>query len=119
MARQIIILETRKSGDGVTQVTGFHWFGILVAAAKVPKPSFVSAGATILGARAITPAEQLALEDGSTREESFAIPYSSSTTTAQIQADLQRRWTDRKAAVDAEPPTRQFFGLAWDGTSWS
>ena len=117
--RQVIILDTRKGGDGVTQVSGFHWFPITVATAKVTRPSFVSLGNLFAGAKALTAAEQLALEDGSVREEGFNISYSVSTTTAQIQADLQRRWIDRKAAIDAEPPTRQFYGLAWDGTTWA
>ena len=115
----MLLLETRKGADGFTSVTGFNWFPIAAANAKVPRPSFVSAGAPFLAGKAITSAEQIALEDGSTREKQFTVSYPVSTTNAQIQADLQRRWTDRKAAIDAEPPTRQFYALAWDGTSWT
>ena len=116
--RQVVILDTRKV-DGTIQVSGFHWFPIVNTAARVPRPSFVSLGNLFAGAKALTPAEQLALEDGSVREESFSVPYSASTPVTHIQLDLQRRWTDRKAAVDAEPPTRQFYALAWDGTTWA
>ena len=117
--RQIVILDTKKANDGTTLVSGYHWFPIVIAAAKVPRPSFVSLGNSLTGTKAITPAEQSSLEDGSVREEGFNIAYSVSTPTAQIEGDLQRRWADRKAAVDAEPPTRQFYGLAWDGTTWA
>lgn len=119
MARQIVILETRKGGDGVTSVNGFHWFPIAVAAARVPLSSFVSAGASLTGPKAITAAEQTSLDDGSVREERFSVVYPSNVTVANVQADLQDRWTTRKAAVDAEPATRQFYGRTWDGTSWT
>lgn len=117
--RQIIVLETRKGGDGVSVVNGFFWFPISNVNARVPRPGFISAGSSLTGAAAITPAEQAALEDGSVREENFAVNFAASTTVAQVKADLVRRYTDRAASVAAEPPTRAFYGLSYDGTSWS
>jgi hypothetical protein len=119
MARQIIVLETRKAVDGVTNVTGVNWFAIAAANARVPRNGYVSAASGLTGAKAITPAEQTALEDGSVREESFAVQLAASTTNAQIQAELVRRYTDRAAAIAAEPPTRQFYGASWDGSVWT
>lgn len=119
MARQIIILETRKAVDGVTNVTGVNWFAIAAANARVPHLGFSSAASGLAGAKAITPTEQAALEDGSVREESFSIQLAASTTNTQIQAELVRRFTDRAAAIATEPPTRQFYGASWDGTVWT
>lgn len=118
MARQVVILETRAGGSGVTQVNGFNWFPIAVVAARVPLTSFVSAGSALTGPKAITSPEQTALDDGSVREERFSNTYPSNVTVAGVQADLQDRWTTRKAAIDGEPATRQFYGRTWDGTSW-
>jgi hypothetical protein len=46
------------------------------------------------------------------------VQLAASTTTAQIQAELVRRYTDRATAIAAEPPTRQYYGASWDGVSW-
>lgn len=119
MARQILLTETRKASDGITQVNGFFWYPIAAANAQVPRPGFVSAGIGFTGAALITPAEQASLEDGSVREESFGRVYPASTTNAQIKADLQKYFTDRSAAVALEPPTRQYFGVSFNGTVWS
>lgn len=119
MARQIIILETRKGVDGVTNVSGANWFAIAAANARVPRLGFISAAAGLTAAKAITPAEQTALEDGSVREEAFTVQLAASTTNAQIQAELVRRYTDRAAAIATEPPTRQFYGSSWDGATWT
>lgn len=117
--RQVVILETRKAGDGITQVNGFNWYPIATATARIPKPQFVSAGVILDPAHAITAAEQADLESGAVREEVFSLGFASSNTRAQIESELQRRWTDRKAALDAEPAPRQFFGRSWDGTGWT
>lgn len=118
MARQVVILDTRRAGDGTTQVSGFNWFPISVVAARVPLTGFVSAGVGLPSAKALTAAEQTALDDGSVREERFSISYPSNVTVASVQNDLQDRWTTRKAAIDAEPAVRQFYGRTWDGASW-
>lgn len=119
MARQIVILETRKAGDGVTRITGFNWFPIALATARVPRPGFVSAGVGLTGGAAITAAEQTALEDGLVREETFSTDFAASTTNAQIKAELVRKFVDRAAAIAAEPPMRQFYGVSYDGSVWS
>lgn len=117
--RQIIILDTPRAGDGKTVVTGFNWFPIANVLARVPKPGFQSAGSALDAAHQVTGAEQAALEDGSVREERFNLTFSASTTRVQIEGELARQWTDRKAAIDAEAPSRQFFGRSWDGTTWT
>ena len=116
--RQVFIQETRRAGDGEISVTGFRWHSV-AAGNRVPKPAFVSQAAEFDVAKRPTVQEQTDLESGAVREERFSITYSITTTRAQIEADLQRRWTDRQAAVDAEPLARQFYGRAWDGVSWT
>lgn len=56
--RQVVILESPKSG-GTTRMDGFFWFAVTDPLARVPRPQFVSAGVTFIGAKAITAAEQL------------------------------------------------------------
>lgn len=119
MARQIIVLESRKSGDGTTSVSGVNWFPIAAADARVPKPGMQSAAKELSGAAVITAGEQTALETGAVREEGFGVLYAASTPLTQIKTDLVRRWTDRAAAIAAEPATRAFFGISYDGTAWS
>lgn len=118
--RRIIILETVASAaTGEVRVTGVFWFSIAAAAAKVPRPGMVSVAAGLSGAAVITVDEQAALESGDVREEPFTLSYSSSTSAANIKGDLVQRWNDRNAAIAAAPPTRQFFGVSWNGTAWS
>ena len=119
MARQILLLDTIKASDGITQVSGFCWFPIATVNARVPLPGFISAGAPFTGGAVITAGEQAALEDGSVREERFNRIYPASTTNAQIKADLVRFFTDRAAAIALLPPTRAVYGVSYDGTSWS
>jgi hypothetical protein len=119
--RQIIILETRKNqGSGRQNITGAMWCPIAAtpAGARVPKTGFVSVCAGLTGAAAITTAEQVALEDGSVREEPFHAELSISATNTQIQQELIRQWNDRSAAIAAEPPPRQFYGVSWNGAAW-
>lgn len=120
MARQIIILDTTKGGDGYTNVNVVQWFPIATQAARVPRTGCRSAASGLAGTAAqITPTEQAALEDGSVREENTTIQFSASTTNAQIKAELVRRYTDRATAIAAEPPTRQYYGVSYDGAAWS
>lgn len=118
--RQVIVFETRKANDGVTTITGLHWFPIAASAARVPYPlGFVSGAAVLTGEKAVSTQEQADLDSGAVREERFSVEMAASATTAQMQAELQRRWTDRKAAIDALPATRQYFGASWDGSVWT
>lgn len=115
--RQIVILDC-PLGDGKQVINGFFWFPISTVSARVPRPQFVSAGVVLDAPHALTTAEQAALEDGSVREERFSITFASSTTGTDMQNELARQWAARKAAIDAEPAVRRFFGRSWDGTNW-
>lgn len=117
--RQVFIREVVKGSDGVVVVSGFRWHAITATGARVPKPSLVSMASEFDTAKRPTTQEQADLESGAVREERFSHEYSATTTRAQIEADLQRRWADRQAAIDAEPPTRVYWGRTWDGTSWT
>jgi hypothetical protein len=119
MPRQITVLETKPGGDGQTVINGVFWYTISNVLARVPRPQFVSALLSVTGPTAITVAEQAQLESGEVKEEVFSITIAASTTLAQAKADLQRRYTDKAAKVAVEPATRQFYGLTFDGTSWS
>ncbi len=119
MARQIIVLDTQPNQGGINQVRAVFWFPISPASAQVPKPSFVSAAAGVTGAGAITPGEQASLESGAVLEEVQTVPYATTTTTAQIKADLIARYGTRASYLAGLQPTRQYFGVYYDGTSWS
>jgi hypothetical protein len=119
MARQITVLETVKASDGVTNVRCVFWYNITSVNARVPKPQFVSALLDVSSPNNVTPAEQTLLESGQTREELVNITLAASTNVAQAKLELQRRYTDRAAAVAAEPATRALYGLTFDGTVWS
>ena len=119
MPRQITVLDTRKAGDGRTQINGAFWFSISNVNARVPRPQYVSVLLNVPSPQNVTAAEQAQVESGEVRDESFAIEIAASTTLPQAKADLQRRYTDRAAAVSAEPATRQFYGLTFDGSAWS
>jgi hypothetical protein len=118
MARQIVVLETRKGGDGLTSVNGVMWFPIVAAAARLPRAGYVS-GLNQLTSPSLTAQEQAALEDGSVREEPFAVSYPSTVTLAQVKSDLVSRYAARASAIAAEPAIRQFYGLTFDGTTWA
>ena len=119
MPRQITVLETRKAGDGRTAINGVFWFAIPNANARIPRPQYVSALLDVPSPQNVTAAEQAQLESGAVREETFAVDLAASTTLPQAKADLQRRFADRALAVAAEPATRQFYGMTFDGTAWS
>lgn len=119
MARQITVLETVKASDGVTSVRGVFWYPIANVNARVPRPQFVSAIISVTGSTAITAPEQAQLETGEVREEVFSITLAASTNVSQAKLELQRRFTDRAAAVALEPATRALYGLTFDGTNWS
>jgi hypothetical protein len=119
MPRQITVLESNKAGDGTTSIRGVFWFAMPKDAARVPLPQFVSAIIGVNGPTAITADEQAQLETGEVLEERFVITVAASTDLAQVKADLNRRYTDRAAAVTALPDTRAFYGLTFDGSAWS
>lgn len=112
-------MDTKKQTDGVHLINGFFWFPITAVNARVPRPGFVSAGAGFTGTSAITQAEQAQLESGELREETFQRQYSNTTTNNQMKTDLVSFYNARATAVLAEPPTRQFYGQFYDGTTWS
>lgn len=119
MARQIIILDVQKAGDGITQVNCVMWFPIAATNARVPLPSSSFKSDILTGAAAVTTAERQALVDGSVLEVGVSHSFAASDTTAQMQAELVREYTSRATAVAALPPTRQYFGVAYDGTTWA
>lgn len=120
MARQIIILDVQKGGDGITQVNCVMWFPIAAPTARVPLPSNSFRSDVLAGLpSAVTAPERTALVDGSVLEVGVSASFAASTTTAQIQAELVREYASRATAIAALPPTRQFFGIAYDGTAWA
>lgn len=119
MARQIIVLDTQPNSGGILQVRAVFWFPISPASAQVPKPSFVSAAAGVTGPSAITTAEQASLDSGAVLEDVQSIPYATSTSTATIKSDLIARYATRAAYLATLAPTRQYFGVFYDGSTWS
>ena len=113
MARQIIILETRPNTGGLTSISAALWFPIGSLAARVPRNPAISPVPNV------TAAEQTDLESGAVLEEVMTVVYPSGMGTAGIKSDLVNRFSARAAYLATTPPTRQFFGVFYDGTAWS
>lgn len=119
MARQITILETTKASDGVTTIRCVFWYPIANVNARVPRPQFVSALVDVPAPNNVTPTEQADLESGAVREEVLSVTSPVSATLAQVKGTLVLRYTDRAAAVAAEPATRAFYGVSYNGSAWT
>lgn len=110
MARQITVLTQQGVSSGTRQVKCVFWFTIAPANAQVPIPGFQSRATTV------STAEQTALENGSVREEIQDFEFPSSYTATEMKALINKRYTDRAAAIAIEPATRAFYGVTYDPT---
>ena len=116
MARQIIILETNPADGGMVAVRCAMWFPITTGQ-EIPLAGFTSAFKT-KGAIGPTAQETTDLQDGKVVEEVKVLSFPKSFTAAQIRGSLVAAYTDRVAFRATLPNTGQFYGTAWDGTSW-
>ena len=62
-------------------------------------------------------ADNLAFETGAVVERVETYQYEGTKTIAQVQADLQARWTSFQAEVAAANPWN-FYGSYWTGAAW-
>lgn len=119
MARQIIVLDISQANGGQKAVRVAFWFPIAQAKAY-PKPTFQSAVDPTLAQAGQPSAQEISdLRAGLVLEEVGVYIFASSYTTAQIKADLQQLYTDRLAAVTAQPNPISFYGVSFDGAVWS
>lgn len=97
-------------------VKAVFWFAVANPLARVPK-SGASLAADIPGG--LTAGELSSLADGSVLEEPVQVSYSTTTTSTVIKADLVKRYADRGAYLATLSPTRQYYGIYYDGSVWS
>jgi hypothetical protein len=114
MARQITVLEQNLGEQGTRQVKLVFWYPVVGATKQVPKPGLISQATNVLAQ------EQADLEAGLIREEVVFVSFPSSYTTAQMKAEINARYTDKAAAVAAEPAVRAFYAVTFDSVGgWS
>jgi len=63
--------------------------------------------------------EIAAINDGSVIEEYDQVIIPSGSTATQVKAALEARYAAREAVLTALPNPNQFFGIFWDGSTWS
>lgn len=111
MARQIIILDTRKLLGVGTELSVAFWYPV-PAGQEIPFGSSTQF-------RLATQAERDAVAAGQVVEEVIVAPIPAGTTQAQIKTKLIAEYTKRLADFQTRPNPNQFYGLAWDGTTWA
>lgn len=112
MAKQIIILNNPPGSSGDTNVVYAFWL-TLPAGQQTPNPGMTSAY------RGASAAEIASLKTGAVVEEINAGQYPASWTLAQIQGDLQTKYTARQSAISSQANPNLYYGSVWDGTTWT
>lgn len=109
-AKRIIVLETIPSDGGFQNVRTALWFPMT---SPIPNPNFESAWP------GRSQAEIDALRSGTVREEQRTFTFPVGMTGAQIKNALESDWTARNTWISTQSPPGQFYGLFFDGTTWS
>jgi hypothetical protein len=115
MARQITVLETNPADGGQISVRCAFWFPV-TAGKEVPKPTYTS---VITGAAIPTGAEDSALKAGQVLEEVKAFTFPDNMSAATIKSTLVTFYARRAAYLATLPFQGQYYGVIYDGTSWS
>lgn len=110
--KEIIILDQQPRDGGISQLNVLFWFPVTPS-----REIAVPGGASRY--RDVTDVENGAIAAGSVVEEYFSHIIPVGTTAAQVKAQLQAIYANRKAAFDARPNPNQFYGTSWDGTVWA
>lgn len=110
--KKIIVLR-RVPGDGGTILTYLEWHPIATGRQVPLQPGRLSYYAEA------TQEETAAINSGAVIEERYQLAILSSATVAQVKAQLEARYNARQAELDAMPNPNQFYGVTWDGTTWS
>jgi hypothetical protein len=112
MAKQIIVLDTLPLPGNISQVNVVFWFPV-AAGREIALPG---ASSVFKNASA---AENGEIAAGRVVEEQFQLQSPPGTSAALVKTQLQAAYANRKAIFDAKPNPNQFYGLAWDGTTWA
>lgn len=117
MPRQIIILETNPADGGMLAIRCAMWFPV-TGGQEVPIAGYASAFKT-KGEIGPSAQEVTDLQEGKVVEEVRALQFPKSFTPAQIRGALVAAYNDRLAFRATLPNTGQFYGLSFDGTTWT
>ena len=112
MAKQIIVLDTQPLPGNISQVNVVFWFPV-IAGREIALPGATSRY------KGATDVENGAIASGTVVEEQFQLQSPPGTSAATVKSQLQAAYANRKAIFDARPNPNQFYGLAWDGTTWA
>lgn len=112
--KRIIVLTSSSNGVELN-VSGVMWFVITTGARPQTSGSLWIASGTSSGA---STAENTAIQNGTIYEEVFSRSFPVGTATATIQSALIQAWIDRNAQINGNG-ANVFYGVAYDGTSWS
>lgn len=115
MARQITILETNPAAGGQIAVRCALWFPV-TAGQEVPRPGLVSA---CKGTAVPVMQEQNDLEAGKVVEEVQTYLFPDNTSTTAVKANLVAFYQRRAAYLATLPFQGKFYGVVFDGTTWS
>lgn len=112
MAKKIIILDTRKTANGGTDVGVVFWFPVASGREELaPDASSMYSD--------VTPAELSALQAGTVFETPHSASFPQGTSKVQIQAALVTAYNSALTVFNARFNPKQFFGTFWDGTTWT
>src|SRR5690349_14296269 len=111
--KQIIVLDESTSETQVIYRAAF-WFPLTFNPVSQTAGSVWVASGISVGASA---AENLAIQNGTIKEETRDFSFPVGTPVAAIQAVLQQAWAKRNAQIGGQG-ANQFYGSFFDGTSW-
>jgi hypothetical protein len=117
MAKQIHVLDQQTgSDDGTRTIRCVFWYPVIGVTRQIPIPGFKSNAP----AANVSVQDQADLESGALLEEMLVFAFPTSYTTAQMKALINQRYTDKAAAIAADPAKRAFYGVFFDSvTGWS
>ena len=93
------------------------WAYILWADVPAARQAFYASAGAKSAWRGALASDLVALQNGSVTEASGLI-LTPGFTTPQLQAELQARWGDFQAQINATNPWN-FYGTTWDGVTWT
>lgn len=113
MAKQIIILENNASEGGLSALRVAFWLAA-VSGQEVPLPQLAQSSWKLASSDEIA-----ALQTGAVIEEVRNFTFPTSIGTDDIHKILQIAYQDRVEYLASIPPKGQFYGIFFDGSSWS
>lgn len=112
MARKIIVLDQTPAGNDIVFGVAY-WLDVPAA-----RQALLANPGTRSRVSDITPGELTALQNGSIVEQGDTIQFAANTSLGAMETELQSQFATRQAALNADK-TKQRYGSAWDGTTWT